>query len=61
VYACASGPRFTATIGSIRRFESDGRGGSAPAICRWIDAAARRPSPIASIRLRGPNATSPPA
>ena len=34
---------------------------SHPSSCSWIEAAARLPSAIASIRLRGPNATSPPA
>ena len=34
---------------------------SLPVSAAWIEAAARRPSAIASIRLRGPCATSPPA
>ena len=35
--------------------------GCAPVSTPWIEAAARRPSAIASIRFRGPRATSPPA
>src|SRR6266540_2660484 len=42
-------------------FRNRRAGGSVPPSSRWMDAAARLPSPMASIRLRGPNATSPPA
>ena len=54
VYSSCRGPRFTATIGRRRRPDREGRSGSSPLSCRWIEAAARRPSAIASIRLRGP-------
>ena len=52
-------PPEPAAGSSTRTSCVDGTG--VPVSAAWIDAAARRPSAIASIRFRGPRATSPPA
>ena len=50
-----------ARCGARRGPRGVGGDGGAPVSAPWIEAAARRPSAIASIRFRGPRATSPPA